>query len=76
MRLTKDQLAQFEDEGYLFLPGLFTRKEVDVLMGEVPASSARTARRSSARRTARRRVPPSPPTPTTRPSPGSPAIRG
>jgi ectoine hydroxylase len=36
MRLNDAQIAQFEDEGYLFLPSLFSRKEVDVLMGEVP----------------------------------------
>ena len=35
MRLTDDQLAQFDEEGYLFLPSVFSRAEVDVLMREV-----------------------------------------
>jgi ectoine hydroxylase len=36
MRLSDAQLAQFEDEGYLFLPSVFSRQEIDVLMREVP----------------------------------------
>ena len=31
MKLTDTQVATFEDEGYLFLPGLFSAAEVGVL---------------------------------------------
>lgn len=36
MKLTSDQLRQFEEEGYLFLPHVFSREEMDLLNGEVP----------------------------------------
>src|SRR3546814_1204884 len=36
MQLTEEQLAQFDEEGYLFLPEVFSRKETAVLMNEVP----------------------------------------
>jgi L-proline 4-hydroxylase len=36
MKLTPEQLARFEEEGYLFFPALFRRDEVRVLMAEVP----------------------------------------
>src|SRR3546814_18776677 len=36
MQLTEEQLAQFDEEGYLFLPEVFSRKETAVLMIEVP----------------------------------------
>ena len=37
MQLTPTQIAQFEREGYLFFPGLFTPPEIKVLTDEVPA---------------------------------------
>ena len=37
MKLSDDQVRQFEEEGYFFLPELFSRAEVDALMAEVPA---------------------------------------
>ncbi len=37
MKLTEAQQAQFDDEGYLFLPGLFSTEEVAVMKGEIPA---------------------------------------
>jgi ectoine hydroxylase len=37
MKLTDAQRAQFDSEGYLFIPDLFTREEAGVLMAEVPA---------------------------------------
>lgn len=37
MRLTDEQLAQFEREGYLFLPGMFSDREVAVLNREAHA---------------------------------------
>jgi len=37
MKLTDTQLAQFHDEGYLFLPDWFGPDEVRVMKGEVPA---------------------------------------
>ena len=36
MKLTSDQLAQFERDGYLFFPSLFTPEEMKVLLDEVP----------------------------------------
>ncbi|MGE0725005.1 MAG: phytanoyl-CoA dioxygenase family protein [Alphaproteobacteria bacterium] len=37
MRLSDDQIRQFETEGYLFLPDVFTAPEVAVMRGELPA---------------------------------------
>ena len=36
MKLTKEQLKQFEEEGYLFFPGLFSKEEIKTLQDEVP----------------------------------------
>jgi ectoine hydroxylase len=36
MRLTSIQLEQFERDGYLFFPGLFSREEMAALAAEVP----------------------------------------
>jgi len=36
MQLTQEQIAQFDREGYLFFPGLFTPEEIQVLIDEVP----------------------------------------
>ncbi len=36
MRLSKDQIAEFEETGYVFLPNVFSRAEVAVLNAEVP----------------------------------------
>jgi len=36
MQLTPAQLAQFEHDGYLFFPSLFTPQEIQVLLDEVP----------------------------------------
>jgi ectoine hydroxylase len=36
MRLTPQQLEQFDREGYLFFPSLFTQPEIKVLINEVP----------------------------------------
>jgi ectoine hydroxylase len=36
MKLTKEHLQQFEDDGYLFFPGLFTPEEIKTLNDEVP----------------------------------------
>lgn len=41
MRLSREQLEQFEREGYLFFPGLFTPAEIRVLTEAVPALYAR-----------------------------------
>ena len=41
MRLTPDQLAQFDRDGYLFFPGLFTPEETARLNEAVPALYAR-----------------------------------
>jgi ectoine hydroxylase len=37
MKLTPDQLARFERDGYLFFPALFTPQETQVLLDAVPA---------------------------------------
>ncbi|HUO88037.1 MAG TPA: phytanoyl-CoA dioxygenase family protein [Rhizomicrobium sp.] len=36
MKLTPAQIAQFEDEGYLFIPNLFSTEEMALLQGELP----------------------------------------
>jgi ectoine hydroxylase len=36
MNLSNDQLTQFEQDGYLFFPSLFSKTEMDVLLAEVP----------------------------------------
>jgi ectoine hydroxylase len=41
MQLTPDQIAQFERDGYLFFPALFSADEVRVLTDAVPALYAR-----------------------------------
>ncbi len=41
MRLTAEQRARFDRDGYLFFPGLFTPAEVATLNDEVPALYAR-----------------------------------
>jgi ectoine hydroxylase len=37
MKLTPQQLQQFDRDGYLFFPGLFGKEEIEVLAAEVPA---------------------------------------
>ena len=37
MKLSSEQLAQFDRDGYLFFPGLFKPQEIQVLNDEVPA---------------------------------------
>jgi ectoine hydroxylase len=37
MKLSSEQLQQFDREGYLFFPGLFTPQEIKVLADEVPS---------------------------------------
>lgn len=37
MKLTPEQLAQFDRDGYLFFPSLFSAEEMAVLKGELPA---------------------------------------
>jgi ectoine hydroxylase len=41
MKLTSEQRAQFEREGYLFFPGHFSPEEIDVLTDAVPALYSR-----------------------------------
>jgi ectoine hydroxylase len=36
MKLTQEQLEQFDCDGYLFFPSLFTMEEIQVLLDEVP----------------------------------------
>ncbi|MEE8189677.1 MAG: phytanoyl-CoA dioxygenase family protein, partial [Kiloniellales bacterium] len=36
MQLSKAQMAEFEEEGYVFLPDVFSRAEIAVLNAEVP----------------------------------------
>jgi ectoine hydroxylase len=41
MRLTAEQLAQFDSDGYLFFPGQFSPRETQALLDAVPALYAR-----------------------------------
>jgi len=43
MKLTPDQLAQFQRDGYLFFPALFSPEEIKVLLDAVPDLYARRA---------------------------------
>jgi len=36
MKLTKEQIKQFDEEGYLFFPSLFSKEETKTLQDEVP----------------------------------------
>jgi ectoine hydroxylase len=36
MKLSSEQIRQFEEDGYLFLPGVFSKEEMAVLNAEVP----------------------------------------
>ena len=36
MKLSPEQIRQFDEEGYVFIPDLFSKDEVGVLMAEVP----------------------------------------
>src|SRR5438552_9652070 len=37
MKLSSDQIATFERDGYLFFPALFSREEIQTLTDEVPS---------------------------------------
>ena len=37
MKLTPEQIAQFDRDGYLFFPSLFSAEEMAVLKGELPS---------------------------------------
>jgi ectoine hydroxylase len=41
MRLTQDEIRRFEEQGYLFFPGLFDAAETRVLQGAVPGLYSR-----------------------------------
>ena len=41
MKLSKEQIAQFERDGYLFFPGLFSPQETRTLTDAVPGLYAR-----------------------------------
>ena len=36
MKLSPEQIRTFDEDGYLFFPGLFSRDEIKVLTDEVP----------------------------------------
>ena len=36
MKLNKRQLSEFEKEGWIFLPDVFSQREINILMKEVP----------------------------------------
>ena len=40
MKLTDAQIATFEQEGYLFLPNVFSAEEMALLSGEIPGMFA------------------------------------
>ena len=41
MRLSEDQIRSFDEQGFLFLPSVFSEAEVALLRGELPALLAR-----------------------------------
>ena len=50
MKLTEQQLQDFDRDGYLFFPSLFSPQEMKVLLDQIPRSTRSSGRRSSARR--------------------------
>ena len=54
MKLTQQQIDDFNREGWLFLPELFRAEEVELLAREADASTTPSARRCGSRRAARR----------------------
>ena len=74
MRLTQQQVDDFNREGWLFLPELYSPEEVISWRTKRKASTTPTARRYGARRAARR-APPLPRISTTRRSLCSARIR-
>ena len=68
------QLKDFDELGYIVMPDCFSDAEMAVLRAEAEEIYVTTARRSGARSRARR-ARRSPPTPTTRRSASSAAIR-
>ena len=76
MKLTQEQREQFDRDGYLFFPGLFTPEEMRIADRRGAASSTRGARPTTcARRAATRCAPTSPRTCTASRSRGWRAIR-
>jgi hypothetical protein len=65
MQLTAQQLEQFAEEGYLFLPGCFSEREVAILRDEAERIYA-SDRQEVWREKTGRRAPPSPPILTTK----------
>ncbi len=72
--LTEQQVRQFHEEGYLFLPETFTPEEVAILSRRPMRSTASSAPRCGARNPARP-APPSPRISTMRHTACSPATR-
>ncbi len=67
MTLSKQQLSwQFDKEGYLFLPDLFSAEEIAVLRREAGGDFPQLTARKSGARSRARRGPRSQRTPTTR----------
>ena len=54
MRLTSEQIRQFQEEGYFFLPGCFSDEEVAVRATRRKRSTNQIARRCGGRRPERR----------------------
>ena len=42
MKLTQAQIAEFEEQGYLFIPEVFSAEEMALLNGELPGIFAQT----------------------------------
>ncbi len=63
MKLTSEQLKQFDEEGYLFFPEYFSPEETKILKSSVPEVFAQRRPRTSARSPATSCAPPSRSTP-------------
>ena len=75
MKLTQQQIDDFNREGWLFLPELFSPEEVALLAREADQHLRHQPARRSGARKAARRAPPLPRISTTRRSPCSARIR-
>ena len=75
MRLTQEQLDQFDREGYLFFPGLFSARETKLMTDAVPTCTAAARPTTCARKAATPCAPTSPRTWSASPSHGWRATR-
>jgi ectoine hydroxylase len=76
VKLSSKQIAEFDEQGYLFLPNVFSDAEIGVLMREVPGILRQERPEVVREKDGKRHGPRSPCTPITISLGGSPATPG